>query len=750
MLKFPAIALLFFWACISQAKETAGAPELIEGIDQVIPGGPVGNIGYDFSTGAYVCTNFFIQHGDTTLMADQGTYNPQTGVIIAQGHVRVQQASQMWIGDQVTYNLKTHLMATGPFRTGRSPVYAQGGGIHGDVTNHTYMATNVFVTTDNVKRPAYYLRASRMKIVPGKYFEAKNAVLYAEGIPLLYYPYYRRNLELHANTLTVMPGDDSMYGPYLLGTYSWRLNEILNGKIHLDYREKRGVGAGPDLNLNLGRWGDASLKYYYLHDNDSQQSLNGDAFPNLSPIPENRQRFYLGWQSTPVTNLNLKALVNYQSDSLVLHDFFQSDYGQNPQPNTFVEANKYWDNWSVDVETTPRINSFFDQVERLPDIQLTGLRQQVFTTPVYYQSQSSVGYYEKYFALTNTLFGETNFTMPDYSAMRADTYQQVFLPETFFGWLNVSPHAGERVTYYGPETGAGGTNAQVTRTVFDTGLDASFTASQLWPEATNSLLDINGLRHIIVPSYSYVYVPHPSVAADRIPQFDSQLPSLMVLPVEFPDYNDIDAIESENVMRFGIRNTLQTMRNGQLDTLLDWNVMLDWNLTPNSQTNSVFLQPQKTFDDLYSDLVFKPRSWIGFQSQIRYGINDNHLNLAFHQVTLTPNDRWSLGLGHWYLHDGFVDSGDDVFTGTFFYRLNENWGFRTTEYFNAKIGRLQEQYYSVYRDMRSWTAALTFRVINNGGGQPVDYGVAFSISLKASPRFHVGDDTVRPYEMLGE
>jgi LPS-assembly protein len=431
----------------------------------------------------------------------------------------------------------------------------------------------------------------------------------------------------------------------------------------------------------------------------------------------------MGWQATPSTNLNLKALVNYQSDQLVLHDFFQSDYGQNPQPNTVVEANKCWDNWSLDGETTPRVNSFFDQVERLPDVQLTGFRQQVFNTPVYYESQSSAGYYERYFADTNTLFGDTNFTAADYTAMRADSFQQLLLPETFFGWLNVTPRVGGRVTYYGPETGAGGTNADLTRGVFNTGVDASFTLSQLWPDVTNSLLEVNGLRHIIEPTYSYVYVPRPHVAADQVPQFDTQLPSLMVLPVEFPDYNDIDAIESENVMRFGIRNTLQTMRDGQLDNLLNWNLMLDWNLTPNGQTNAVFLQPQKTFDDLYSDLIFKPRSWIGFESQMRYDINDNHLNLAFHQVTFTPNDRWSLGLGHWYLHEGFVDSGDDVVTGSFFYRLNENCSF---------------------------TAALTFRLINNGGGQPVDYGVSLSVSLKAIPRFHVGDDTVRPYEMLGE
>ena len=88
--------------------------------------------------------------------------------------------------------------------------------------------------------------------------------------------------------------------------------------------------------------------------------------------------------------------MNYQTDPLVLHDFFEGDYRNNPQPNTFTEVNKYWNNWSLDAETTPQLNNFFNQVERLPDVKLTGYRQQVLNTPVYYESESSAGYYRMY------------------------------------------------------------------------------------------------------------------------------------------------------------------------------------------------------------------------------------------------------------------------------------------------------------------------------------------------------------------
>jgi hypothetical protein len=84
-----------------------------------------------------------------------------------------------------------------------------------------------------------------------------------------------------------------------------------------------------------------------------------------------------------------------------------------------------------------------------------------------------------------------------------------------------------------------------------------------------------------------------------------------------------------------------------------------------------------------------------------------------------------------------------------FYRVNDNWGLRARHDFNAANGRLQEQNYSVYRDLRSWTGALTFRVIDNGNG-PKDFTVAFTFSLKASPKTHLGEDTAQPYHLLGE
>jgi len=242
---------------------------------------------------------------------------------------------------------------------------------------------------------------------------------------------------------------------------------------------------------------------------------------------------------------------------------------------------------------------------------------------------------------------------------------------------------------------------------------------------------------------NYVYVPKPNHRPNKLPQFDTEWPSLRLLPIEYPDYNSIDSIDSQNVIRFGLRNKLQTKREDGIDDLINWEIFTDWRLRPRAG--------QTTFADVYSDLVVKPRSWLTLESETRFDVSGKEFRLAYTTLSLQPNDRWSWGLGHYYLRDDLTSaagSGNNLITSKIFFRFNENWGAGIGHHFEARDGQMEEQYYSLYRDFRSWTGALTFRVRGNRIGDN-DYAVAFTFSLKAAPKYRVGDDAIRPYSMLG-
>jgi len=673
------------------------------------------------------------------LTADRAVVNVQTGDIEAAGHVRIQRDNMTWVGERIRYNFRTRQMQAAQFRTGRAPFFAAGEGLSGDrasTTNSVYSAQHAFLTTDDVADPGLRVQASSLKIVPGQYFQARNAVLYAGAVPVFYFPFYTQRLDGKGHHFDFVPGYRNRYGAYLLSSYNWAWREELDGKLRLNYRTKRGVGAGTDVNAHLGPWGETTVKYDYLHD------LRPDIGNLGYNLPADRQRVWFSYNAAPTTNFTIKSQVRYQTDERIVQNFFESEYRENPQPSTYVEVNPHTDNFSVSVYAQPRINEFFENVERLPDVRLTGFRQQVFNTPLYYESETSAGYYRRRFAVTNDVVAGAN-----YAGMRADTFHQLTLPRTFWGWLNLVPRAGGRFTYYGDATGPGATTDELDRTVFTAGGELTFKASQTWAGETNRWLALDGLRHIIQPSLNYAYVKTPNHRPRELPQFDMELPSLRLLPLEFPEDNAIDAIDGENVMRLSLRNRLQTKRAGRIEDFFYWDVYTDWFINPRSG--------REDFSDLYSDLVFRPRSWITLESMNRYNVRNGLLRLAYHNLTLQPNEWWSWGIGHIYVHDDFsasptaLQAGNSSLISTLFLRANENWGFRAQHQYEVRENWLQQQTYSVYRDLRSWTAALAFRVREPHNGESRDFALAFTFSLKSAPKTDVGEDALHETRLLG-
>ena len=662
------------------------------------------------------------------LTASRVQLHQGTGDIKAEGAVFLRGDGHLWRGEQLDYNFKTKVIQAAEFKSGAAPFYVGGFSLQAAKTEGVYTATNAFLTTDDYAEPGYRVRCRKLTIIPGQSFEAEDATLLLGNVPVMYWPKYSRALETHGNYWVVTPGFRSLYGPYALGTYHHTFSTNFSTDLHLDYRQKRGLGVGPDFNYDAGRWGQGEFKFYYTHDDAANTNGLGRS------LDSDRHRLSFSHRVELRTNLTVKAVVREQSDAFVIRDFIEHEYQRNTQPSTFLEVNQLWSNWSLSLLAMPRINEFNETVERLPDVKLTGLRQQIGVTPLYYESDSSAGYYRHEFA---------DNVANSYGAMRADTYHQVVLPQQFFGWLNVTPRVGGRFTHYGETDGVGATTTEANRGVFNTGVELTFKLHRTLPNEEIPWLQAKGLRHIMEPGVNYAYVPSPNRLPPTLPQFDAELGSLRLLPIEFPDYNAIDAVDSQNVFRLSLRNTVQTKRHDRIDTLLNWALYTDWRLKPRAG--------QGTFADGFSDLDFKPRDWLTLTSETRYNFDSGHVRIADHRATIAPEDHWSLALGHRYVRSDplFLGGpGNNLVTANFYYRFNENYALRTRHFFEARDGRMEEQYYTVYRDFRSWVGALTFRVRDLRNGSQ-DYTIGVTFNLKAFPRFKLGQDRAEPSLLLG-
>ncbi len=666
-------------------------------------------------------------HGEAALYADRITIDQISGQVVAEGSVTLQRDGQAWSGERLEYNFRTGTVSAENYRTGKSPFFASGDSLIRSGGRDSYTAGSAYLTTDDAKNPNYRIQAKRIQIVPGKSFAARNAVVYVGKTPILYLPYFKARLDRRRNRWSITPGYRSSHGGYLLSTYHYQALTNLAVNLNFDYRTRRGPGGGLDFQYDWGRFGTGETKSYYSRDDLPGIDADGKR------IAADRFRLRLSHRVPIRTNFTAKAVFDKLSDAQINRDLFESEHRRNTRPRSFLEIEQLGQNFSLALLAQPRVNRFYERVERLPEIKLSAFRQQVGRLPLFYESESTAGYLGRRFS---------NAAANSFYATRLDTWHQLLLPHTFRSWLNVVPRIGGRYTYY--TAAAGSSLEEQRRGVFNTGVEANFRASRTYTAVTNRFWALRGLQHIVQPSVNYVYIPEPSTLPPALPQFDSELPSLWQLPLQFPDDNSIDSVDAQNVIRLGLRNTWQTKRglNDAIQPFAHWNVFADWHLHPRAG--------QTDFGDLNSELDFYPRDWMSLRSFIRYSLDEHDFRLANHQIALLPNDVWSLTLGHFYLRDklDYWGIGNNVFYSSLYYRFNENWGTRLNHQFEARDGTLEEQSYTIYRDFRSWTGAFSFRVRDERNA-PQDYTLAVILSLKAFPRFSLGEDTLHNSLLYG-
>lgn len=668
----------------------------------------------------------------SSLSAKSVAIDQEHGTAVAEGDVVVdyvdeQGSAQRWKGTQVRYDFRSKRVEAEAFRFGRVPLFVGGRHLEVSQTSSNQVARDVVLTTDDVANPGYRIQARTLTILADRTIVAEHALLYVGKVPMMYFPRYTRKAEGHPSFWTVTPGYRSLYGPFILGSYHWQVRTNVAAIFDLDYRQRRGVAGGPQVQYDLGSMGQGGGRFYYLNDKAPElSSFKG-------PIEADRFRYDFRHALTNETGFEFKGIVRGQNDSQVWRDFFEREYRRDPQPKSFAEISQAWSDWSLDLLAQPQVNDFFRTVERLPDVRLKGFRQQLAQTPVFYESESSLAYLR----YRDALPGGTN-----YAAFRADSYHQLLIPRTYLGWLNVTPRAGGRFTHYGEVEGQPATIGDRDRWVLNTGLDVGTKASRVWPTYSSQALDMDGLRHIVEPTVSYIYVPRPDQTPVELPQFDRELISPRLLPIQFPDYSQIDSVDSQNTLRLGLRNKIQTKRESQIENVVHWSVMTDWRLRPRAD--------QSTFPDLFSDLDFSPRRWMTLTSETRFDFVTREFRESNHRITLTPNEWIDWSLGHRYLRDDFASygTGNNVIFSSLFLRFNENWGARAVHQFESRDGVLEEQQYQIYRDLRSWTVALGLRLRDNRGN-PSDWTIGLTFSLKAFPRFGLGDDRSNPHWLLG-
>ncbi|MBX2850138.1 MAG: LPS assembly protein LptD, partial [Phycisphaeraceae bacterium] len=342
---------------------------------------------------------------------------------------------------------------------------------------------------------------------------------------------------------------------------------------NIDARGEHGVGLGTELNYRRdGVWGDTTA-YFLPNDSGTDEIARrlGVGFDNETRgffRARHRQELPAGWE------LWLEA--NSVSDPTFLEEFFPNEAYAQSEYETSAYFKKAEDDWALTALIKGEVNNFTPQyaplltpgytVNKLPEFEYR-LITSAFDDSATFYHESRVGRMRAVFgddspgdrgfnaAQSAAAFGIAPGTSFDQAALaagfprsivtRLDSRSEITAPFRT-GVFDFTPFAVGRLTAYDDDFTAfnGGNNDQA-RLWGGAGIRVSTAITKTDNDFQSSLLDVNGVRHIIEPGVTLAFYDTTMNSTD--------------LPIYDPE---VERLTEGGVFRVGALQTWQTKRGG--------------------------------------------------------------------------------------------------------------------------------------------------------------------------------------------
>jgi LPS-assembly protein len=673
-------------------KEPAALPPARSGEDGAIET-RADDLQYDRTTGWVEGRgNVTISKGEEVLTADFVRVNVRTEDAYARGNVVLRRRDEVWEGHELRYNFRDRTGDAAGLTGDTGPFEVVAETAERDAEN-TFTFHNATITTcTNAAHKHYLVTARRVHIVPGQTMKAYGTVWRLGGIPVMYLPYWYRNLREDSG-FRFYAGHSSRMGTYLLTSYRYRLSPMVRAETHLDYRSERGLGVGQEFKWRDPRasaW-NGDLRLYYL---DDDKPIDDDEDAATADIDNQRYRVRFEHEQSFSYRDYILLKAHYLSDTDILEDFFEDEYRDENVPDNYAVYTHRGDYNTFTVQARGRLNDFYESLNRLPEVSYDLMRQPIGDSLFYYQGETAGAYLEKVFPE-----GRDD---EDYSSVRFDTKNTLYRPAKAFGFLNVTPRIGYRGTYYSDtrqtvtftETtstvttnfvadGFGATNPVVTtvtesnsfdreqdagsdyRNLFEVGLEASFKAFKAWDGPYGER------RHVAEPYANYTLVPEPNLTPDKLYRFDS-----------------VDTLDEENFILFGMRNKYQKKRtDGTPFDIIDVDVYTRYLIERD--------EDQDAIDRVYVDAELRPVDWIEIDTDAQYDVTDGELDIFNVRSVLYFEDLWAAELEYRFRNGDPEENEEDDTSSLLRHELtlyaSRNWTLGAYGRYEFEDARLEEQ-----------------------------------------------------------
>jgi LPS-assembly protein len=684
--------------------------------------------------------NVAIHIGNTDIYADYAQYNPATHDVELRGHVRIYRDVSLYITESGVYNTETKKLRAATGRTESEPYFLTGAHVT-SISDDGYLIHDGTFTTHDSPKADFRLHAQKIRLYEGDRVIFTNVTAYVGKVPIFWWPYLYQSLDREFS-FAVSPAYYSPWGPSLLTEVTFPITDDIEARLRLNYYGRRGpaIGFEPIINYGKDESSTAKIKTFFIE--DQNPDINQTNIPRQG-VSDSRYRVSLEDRTNFTDDIYGIANITKLSDQYVMQDFFQGEFRLDPVPDNVVALTKTDPFYTLTAIERFQANQFFTTTERSPEVVLDVKRHALFGGPIFYEGETG-------FANLRLQFPEGS-GFENYGTDRFDTFHQLTFPNTYFGWLSIVPRVGYRGTYYGKTWDLGSTtfippsnplvpnfilppptlanpvkfDGDTFRSVFDTGAEASFKISRTWENVQSRAFGLDGLMHVIQPFTDFSYVKEDGPNPTSILGFDRFQPSTQPRALDFPQFTTIDSIADWTVWRVGVRNRLKTRRDDQTITWFELDTFVDVQFENPYQPTD--------YSNLVNNIRFTPLPWMSLSVNSQVPAFAKGFTEVDTIATVQPLAALQFNVAHRYLNGNPFFQNSSLFVVGGYYRLNDNWGVGVQEQYEATTGLLEEQRYSVYRDLTSWVASFGGVIRDNSGVK--EYGLLFTITLKAFPKF---------------
>jgi len=480
------------------------------------------------------------------LTADEAKLSKSTNLAEATGHVVVTSGKDTIYGDRIVMNIDTKegSVYNGRMFISQNHFYVKGDRI--DKTGEaTYHIENASATTCDGDNPDWRILGKELDVTIDGYGTIKQSRFLARDVPVIYAPYFVFPAKTTRQSGFLFPY--MSYSRDKLGfdvelPFYWAISKNMDATFYQRNMTQRGFKEGMEFRYTFSPDHYGTFYADFLDDRKRLLETNGSISRDWQP-GERRWSVYLNHISNFTPGFYMRSDIAKVSDNWYFkdfsdHNYYLSNYSTNPNEkyrkvsfvadesinslDSTVRLVKDWQTFNL-TGLVKYTDDFTKQsndttLQKFPEVTLTGIRQPLLGSRVYYDISSVYGYY---------------YRVEGQRGQNLDIKPNLSLPFNLGTALQVTPVVGWEGTFWERDDSQVDTGTRRgNRQLFNLGGTLTTELQRIFNVGGER---VDKIRHSIKPEVTYNFVPN-------------------VDQTDIPDY--VPTVAGQNAVTYAVTNTV--------------------------------------------------------------------------------------------------------------------------------------------------------------------------------------------------